>query len=109
MDDLWQFGKARGVGGPWLETAVKAGEPSDAHLATGYDKKRLTLSHTNKEAVTIQVEADFTGTGQWNEVFSLPMKPGEKLEHNFPAAFGAYWLRVVASADTTATAWFTYD
>jgi hypothetical protein len=109
VDDLWQFGKARGVGGPWKDTAVKANVPSDAYLATGYDHKRLTLSHVGTEAVTFKVEADFTGTGRWHEVVTLAVKPGEKLEHKFPAAFGAYWLRLVADKDTTATVTFAYE
>jgi hypothetical protein len=108
VDDLWQFGKPRGVGGPWMETSVQANTPSDAYLATGYDHKRLRLSHTGSTTVTFKVEADFTGTGRWSEVVSFAVKPGEKLQHNFPAAFGAYWLRVTASADTTATAQFEY-
>jgi hypothetical protein len=108
VDDLWSFGKPRGVGGPWLETAVKANTPSDAYLATGYDQKRLTLSHSSKAAVSFKVEADFTGTGSWSEVVTLKVKPGQKLEHIFPNAFGAYWLRVIADADTAATAQFDY-
>lgn len=108
VDDLWQFGKPRGVGGPWLNTVVKAGEPSDAYLATGYDHKRLTLSHTGKNSITFKLEADINGTGAWSEVATLEVKPGKKLEHIFPDAFGAYWLRVRASADTTATAQFSY-
>jgi hypothetical protein len=109
VDDLWQFGKARGVGGPWKDTAIKAKEASDAYLATGYDHKRLTLSHTGKQPITFTVQADFTGTGQWSEVVALTVKPGEKLEHRFPDAFGAYWLRLVADHDTTATATLTYE
>ncbi len=108
LDDLWQFGKPRGHGGPWLETAVKAHIPSDAYLASGYDHKSLTLSHTGKESVTFKIEADITGTGKWGEVTSLTVKPGEKLEHKFPEAFAAYWLRITSSADTTATAQFQY-
>ena len=108
VDDLWSFGKPRGHGGPWWETAVKANAPSDAYLATGYDQKRLTLSHTGNVTVTFTVEADFTGTGIWTEVVSLSVNPGESRQHTFPDAFGAYWLRVTASADTRATAQFDY-
>jgi hypothetical protein len=104
LDDLWQFGKPRGHGGPWLETAVKANVPSDAYLCTGYDHKRLTLAHTSKETVTFKMEADITGTGKWCEVTSLKIQPGEKLEHVFPDTFAAYWLRVTAAAETKATA-----
>lgn len=109
VDDLWQFGKARGVGGPWFESKVKAGEPSDAYLATGYDKKRAVLSHTSTEPVKFRIEADFTCNGDWREVITLEVKPGEKLEHKFPDAFGAYWLRVVADRDTTATTTFFWE
>jgi hypothetical protein len=89
--------------------AGRIGEASDAYLATGYDKKQLTLSHAGRGAVTFRVEVDFTGTGAWREVVSLIVKPSEKREHRFPAAFGAYWLRLVSAQDTTATAKFTYE
>ena len=107
VDDLWQFGKPRGTGGPWHNTAVKAGVPSDAYLATGYDRKRLTL--TSSAAAAFRIEADFTGTGEWSIVACLNAQAGKKLEHEFPDAFGAYWLRLVAETDTTATAVFTYE
>ncbi len=108
VDDLWSFGKPRGRGGPWRDTEVKANVPSDAYLATGYDQKRLTLSHQGRSVVRFTVEADFTGTGQWSAVTTLAVKPGQQLKYAFPNAFGAYWLRLVAAADTKATAEFDY-
>jgi hypothetical protein len=109
VDDLWALGKPRGTGGPWRDTAVKADEPSDAYLVTGYDHKRLALSHTGTEPVTFRLEADFTSTGAWTEVTRLAAPPGQGLEYRFPDGFGAYWLRLVADRDTTATAMFTYE
>lgn len=109
VDDLWQLGKARGGGGPWKNAVVKAEEASDAYLAAGYDRKRLTLSHTNTTPVTFRVEADFTGAGKFTEVIKLTVPPGQQLEHSFPDAFGAYWLRLIADNNTTATAMFTYE
>ena len=88
---------------------MKAGRPSDAYLATGYDQKRLILSHTSKAPVSFRVEADFSGTGAWAEVIKLSVGPGKPLEHRFPDAFGAYWLRLVAEKDSTATATFLYE
>src|SRR5690606_10411625 len=35
LDDLWKMGKARGEGGPWYQTKVKANEASDPYLMTG--------------------------------------------------------------------------
>jgi len=109
VDDLWQFGKPRGTGGPWKDTAVKAGTTSDPYLMTGYDHKRLTLLHTSAEPVPIRVEADITGTGQWVTYREFNVKPGRPLEHRFPDAFAAYWVRVVAIKETTATATFIYQ
>ncbi|MBI1177872.1 hypothetical protein GC207_10600 [bacterium] len=109
LDDLWQLGKPRGHGGPWRDTQVAAHVPSDPYLCTGYDHKRLTLSHSSKQKVTFKIEADIAGAGRWCEVTSLEVKPGEKSEYDFPDAFGACWLRVTASRDTRATATFIYE
>ena len=107
VDDLWQLGKPRGTGGPWRDSEVKANIPSDPYLCTGFDKKRLTL--TSLAAAKIRIEADFTGTGVWSEVATLTAQPGKTLEHKFPDAFGAYWLRLVSDTGTTATAEFIYE
>jgi hypothetical protein len=109
VEDLWALGKPRGTGGPWRDTAVKAGVASDAYLVTGYDQKRLTLAHAGSEPVTVCVEADFTGTGVWAEVIKLTVPPGMPLEHRFPDAFGAYWLRFIADKDTVASATLAYE
>jgi hypothetical protein len=109
LDDLWQFGKARGVGGPWKDTAVKAGVPSDPYLATGYDQKRLSLSHSGKSGAKFRLQADFSGTGTWSNYAELTVPAGKPLEYQFPAGFGAYWLRLMPEADGTATATFTYE
>jgi hypothetical protein len=109
VDDLWSFGKPVGIGGPWKDTAVLAGAPSDPYLFTGYDRKTLTLTHTSTTTVRMRIEVDLTGTGHWvaYETFDVPV--GRSLEHTFPAAYQAYWLRVVAESATTATAWLTYN
>jgi len=107
VDDLWQFGKARGTGGPWRDTNVRAGEASDPFLMTGYDRKRLRL--TSSATAKIRVEVDFSGTGVWATYREFEVKADAEIEHEFPAAFAAYWMRVVADRDTTATAQLTYD
>jgi hypothetical protein len=109
VDDLWHLGKPRGTGGPWKDTAVKAGQPSDPYLMTGYDRKRVTLSHTAKEPVKIRLEADLTGTGLWVAYREFTVGPGQPTEHTFPAAYTAYWVRAVADRETTATVTFVYE
>ncbi len=106
-DDLWKFGKARGVGGPWLDSAVKAGAVSDPYLATGFDKKTLTLKAD--KAVQITLEADIDGTGNWVPVQKFTLTANETKTHVFDDAFAAYWLRVVSDVDCTATAQLLYE
>ena len=109
VDDLWSLGKPVGVGGPWKDTAVAAGQPSDPYLLTGYDQKSLALSHTSTTPVRVRVEVDLTGTGQWVNYRTFEVPAGQTLTHTFPAAYQAYWLRAVAESPTTATAWLTYN
>ncbi|MDZ4286846.1 MAG: hypothetical protein U0984_02750, partial [Prosthecobacter sp.] len=109
VDDLWQFGKARGFGGPWKDSGVKAGIPSDPYLMTGFDDKTLTLSHNAAKPVTIRVEVDIAGTGLWCPYREFQVAAGEPLVHHFPKAFGAYWLRLVADQDCVATGQLVYE
>lgn len=109
LDDLWQFGKARGTGGPWKETAVKAGVPSDPYLATGFDHKRLTLAHSGSAEAKFRVQVDFSGTGTWSNYAELTVPAGKPLEYRFPEAFGAYWIRLVPETDGVVSAVFMYE
>lgn len=109
VDDLWQLGKPRGEGGPWKDTPVAAGEPSDPYLMTAYDHKSLWLSHNGTGTVHVTVEVDIDGTGLWCPYQTFAVPAGAPVEHRFDDAFSAYWVRFTADRDTTATAWLTYD
>jgi hypothetical protein len=109
IDDLWNLGKPTGTGGPWKDVAVKANVPSDAYLFAGYDKKQIVLSHAADQPVTMRVEVDLTGEGLWVPYRNFEVAVGKPVEHAFPAAFQARWLRVVAARDCTATAWLVYE
>lgn len=108
VDDLWQLGKPVGRGGPWNKTSVKAGVPSDPYLMTGYDQKTLSLSHQGSETVSMTVEVDITGEGDWVTYRSFDVTAGNTINHDFPAAFQAYWVRVTPAANVVATAQLDY-
>jgi hypothetical protein len=108
-DDLWQLGKPRGYGGPWKNSDVIAGKPSDPYLMTGYDKKRLTLANHGDAETTITVELDATGDGRFAAFQSFKLAPGAKETFEFPDWINAYWVRTVSSATTNATAQLTYE
>jgi hypothetical protein len=108
-DDLWQLGKPSGSGGPWLETAVRAGEPSDPYLMADFEHKRVALSHDAAGAVAFAIEVDPTVQRKhWQPYRTVTVSPGETVTHEFPAGFSAHWVRVLADRDCKATAQFTY-
>ncbi|MCB1228261.1 MAG: hypothetical protein KDK99_20815 [Verrucomicrobiales bacterium] len=106
VDDIWQMGKPRGHGGPWLATTVKANEASDPYLMTGYDRKTLTLESDQPTTVSLQIDID--GTGLWQTYRRIELTAGTPVKHEFPAAFQAYWLRTLSSADATVTVQLDY-
>jgi len=108
-DDLWQLGKPRGFGGPWKNSDVAAGKPSDPYLMTGYDKKRLMLANHGNVETTITVELDAAGDGRFAAYQSFKLAPGAKETFVFPDWINAYWVRTVSSVTTNATAQLTYE
>ncbi len=109
VDDLWKFGRPIGVGGPWKNTDVKPGEPSDAYLMHGYENRLLTLSHDAKAPVKFTVEVDVLGTGLWRTDRTLEVAPGEMIDHLFPTGHPARWVRLKSDQACQATATFKYD
>ena len=109
VDDLWLLGKPIGRGGPWYNTTVNAGQPSDPYLMTGYDKKTLILSHTSAQPVTVHVEIDISGSESWQRYRSFDVAVGQPVQYAFPEAFQAYWVRLVSNQPTVATAQFIYE
>lgn len=109
IDDVWMLGKPRGVGGPWKDTAVRKGQPSDPYLMTGYDRKRIALSHKSAQSVIITLEVDITGNGHWIKFKDFSAPPVKTLDYTFPPAFSVYWIRAVCDSDTTATAQLRYQ
>jgi hypothetical protein len=107
-DDLWQFGKPSGWGGPWWGDPVEAGRPSDPYLMTGFDNKCLHLCHDREDSVQFAIEVDFLGNGTWKPYGSLQVGAGDYVHHEFPAGYSAHWVRLRAGKDCTATAYFTY-
>ncbi|MFA4029206.1 MAG: hypothetical protein GDYSWBUE_002015 [Candidatus Fervidibacterota bacterium] len=107
-DDLWHFGKPKGFGGVWWETPVKAGQPSEPFLMTGFERKCLHLYHDSDTVVWFTVEVDFLGDGTWKVYDVISVPPGKYVHHEFPDGFSAHWVRLTASRSCIATAYFHY-
>ncbi len=109
IDDLWKLGKPVGEGGPWKNTTVKAGEPSDPYLIGFYDKRTLSLSHNSGLPVTFKLEAEPIGHGPWMGYREVTVKPGETFLYQFPEEFQSRWIRFSANRECKASAWLTYQ
>ena len=109
IDDLWKLGKPVGIGGPWFETQVRPGEPSDPYLMTGFDRKTLTLRHDSSESVRFVLEVDFLAIGSWFRYRTLEVSPGQEEVFAFPEGFSAHWARLVPERKCKATASFVFE
>ncbi|WP_328997728.1 hypothetical protein OHA18_25075 [Kribbella sp. NBC_00709] len=107
-DDLWQWGKPQGWGGPWWETPVEAGVPSDPYLMTGFEHKCLHLTHDAGTDVQFDVEVDFLGTGSFRRYRTITVGADGYEAFVFPTGFSAHWIRIVASTTCEATAQLVY-
>jgi len=123
-DDLWNFGKPQGWGGPWHMDEVTIGQPSDPYLMTGFDKKALHFRVEGcSSQVSLQIEVDFTGSANHvgKGLFTMPWSlyntisvesPSCYTYHVFPEGFSAHWVRftIQGSGGTlpNVTTWLTY-
>ncbi|MFC1714201.1 hypothetical protein ACFL6S_11045 [Candidatus Poribacteria bacterium] len=107
-DDLWQFGKPKGWGGPWRNETVKANEASDPYLMTGFDRKVLHLRHDADQTANFTVEIDFLGDQTWDTYSVISVPPNGYVHHEFPDGFSAHWVRVTVDKACAATAYFHY-
>lgn len=109
-DDLWQFGKATGQGGPWRETPIQTGQVSEPYLMTNFEDKRVELSHDADTPVGFTILVDVLGTrNSWKTYKRITVPAGEKVTHEFPDGYSAHWVRLKADKGCRATAWFVYD
>ncbi len=109
IDDLWKLGKPVGKGGPWKNSLVVAGEPSDPYLIGFYDKRTLTLSHNNSAAVTFKIEVEPAGHGPWMTYKEVNVESGQSFLFTFPDNFQSRWIRFTSDKNCEATAWLEYE
>jgi hypothetical protein len=109
VDDLYKLGAPHGEGGPWKDTAIAAGQPSDPYLMTNFGRKSLTASHDGDQTVRFTIEVDFLADGSWRKHAVIEVPAGRQITHQFPDGFAAHWVRLSADYTGKATAWLTYD
>jgi hypothetical protein len=108
IDDLYKLGSPVGEGGPWKDSVIQAGQPSDPYLMTNFGRKSLTLSHDAADTVRVTIQVDFLADGSWHTYSIIDVAPGRETIHDFPDGYGAHWMRVSAEYSGKATAWLRY-
>lgn len=109
IDDLWELGKPTGRGGPWKNSLIQAGVPSDPYLIGFFDQKSLSLSHDAQTPVRFRIEVEPIGHGPWMLYREITVPPGETFRYTFPDHFEARWIRFAGNRDCKATAWLVYE
>jgi hypothetical protein len=107
IDDIWNFGKPVGEGGPWKNSDIKANELSDMYLMTGYDKKSVQLESDKNTEISLFININhYLEKPVLFKTFNV--KAGEKITYDFPEGFSAHWIQAKADTDCNATVWFIY-
>ncbi len=109
IDELSGWGKPAGWGAVWWDEPVKAGALSDPFLMTGFDKKVVHVATTPGMEMSVELEIDFMGTGDWKKYKEIYTVGDGYGHHEFPDGFSAHWVRVRALTACTATVAFMYN
>jgi len=109
-DRLRTLGLRSGFGGVWLNDEVKAGEPSDAFVFGGFDRRMVHLWHDADAPVTLTLEIDKGGTNTWSAYKSIKVPAKAYTYHVFPPDLHAEWIRITTDRDCRrAGAYFHYS
>lgn len=109
IDELWSFGKPKGIGGPWYKTKVKAGEASDPYLMNGFDHKTVHITNHSTKAITLNLEVDYLSNDTWSNYKKLTIPSGGYMYHVFEPGFSAQWIRAKAENEGEVTVYFIYN
>lgn len=102
------FGPTTADGSVWLNENVKAGDPSEPMLVAGWPYRTVWLANNGNVSTKLTLQTDNDGKGKWNNFKTITLNPGEQKMLTLKKDFKGEWMRVVSSADTKATAMFTF-
>lgn len=95
--ELDRFGPALGRGAVWLDDPVKADEPSEPFLFSGFEQRMLHLVHDAGAPVSFTLEVDRAGDGRWTRLRTIEVPAAGYAWTIFTAREQGAWIRVRAS------------
>ena len=96
-------------GAVWYNETAKTDVPSEPFLFTGWPNRSVWISNEGSGKITFRFETDLNGDGNWNNIKSVSVNPGQSIYSEFAASDKGEWIRVLTDSDTKATVWFTYS
>lgn len=82
--------------------------PSDPFLMNGFGNKCLHISHSDRPPLSVKIQLDFQGTGEWHTCDRTETSNGYTA-YTFPRGLSAQWVRLIPGRSCTATAQFYYS
>jgi len=107
---LDQLGPVIGRGAVWLHDDVAAGSASDPFLFSGFQRRALHLIHETDAAVTVTLEVDDRGSGEWRKLRDIPLAARGSEWLDLTSEPSAAWIRLTSRQPLKqATAWFAFS
>ena len=109
-EKLDRLGTPIGRGGVWVNDDVKAGEPSEPYLFSGFARRMAHLAHRTPSEVTFSFEVDKKGNGSWAPLRQVKVPANGYAYVIFKPEEAGVWVRVKTGRDCkAATAFFQYS
>jgi hypothetical protein len=107
-EELANWGSKSAYGAIWLNDEVIAEKPSLPFLISGFDNRVLHLNNLENKSVTITIQIDEDGTGNWKELKKISLEKEGYQYYIFKEDLKAEWVRLVANKTSKLTAAFHF-
>lgn len=109
-EQLDHLGPVIGRGAVWLNDDVAPATPSEPFLFGGFERRSLHLAHQTNTEVTLTLEVDDRGTGEWRKLRDIRVPAGGSEWIDLSTETPAVWIRVTSQQPLKrATAWFAFS
>lgn len=106
-DAINHNGTSDACGSVWQNEEVKGGSVSEPYLLAGWNKRTAWMSNQGKENVTLTLEMDAKGNGQWKKFSTVTLKAGTSQYMDMSKLTGE-WIRVKNDKPGKLTVSFVY-
>ncbi len=95
-------------GSVWYNEQVAANAVSEPFLFAGWNKRTALLHNHGTADITLVMEVDKAGDGQWQQLQQLNLKAGTSIIVPFTASTAGEWIRVKSMQSAVISASFVY-